>query len=120
VAAYFRRTFKTYSTISGRRFVSDLRDALAKCYLTKMPSYNSIFDYLKMTSLTPYLKQLITESAMPLQPIETAFAADSSGFSTTRFVRWFDVKYGGNEDWHEWLKIPLSAASKHISWRVSN
>jgi transposase len=60
-----------------------------------------------MESLTPYLKHLIAESAMPLKPIETAFATDSSGFSTTRFVRWFDVKYGGNEDWHDWIKMHL-------------
>ncbi len=55
----FAATYKTYATVSGRRFVSDLRDALAKGYLTKMPSYNSIFDYFKMESLTPYLKHLI-------------------------------------------------------------
>ena len=60
-----------YATVSGRRFVSDLRDALAKGYLSKMPSYNSIFDYFKMESLTPYLKQLITECALPLKSIES-------------------------------------------------
>ena len=38
--------------------------------------YNSIFDYLKMESLTPYLKQLIAESALPLKSIETDFAID--------------------------------------------
>ena len=68
-----------------------------------------------MESLTPYLKQLITESAMPLQPIEEKFAVDSSGFSTTRFVRWFDVKYGNTEDWHDWLKMHLICGVKtHI------
>lgn len=94
--------------MSGRRFVSELREALAKGYLSKMPSYNSIFDYLKMESLTSYLKHLIAESAMPLKPIETSFAVDSSGFSTTRFQRWFDVKYGNNEDWHEWIKMHIT------------
>ncbi len=84
-----------------------MRDALAKGYVSKLPSFNSIFDYLQMESLTPYLKYLITESALPLKSIETDFAVDSSGFSTTRFVRWFDVKYGNNEDWHEWIKMHL-------------
>jgi transposase len=84
-----------------------LRDALAKGYVSKLPSFNSIFDYLQSESLTPYLKYLIAESAMPLKSIETSFATDSSGFSTTRFVRWFDVKYGGNEDWHDWIKMHL-------------
>ena len=88
----FAAAFKTYSTVSGRRFVSDLRDAKAKGYLSKMPSYNSIFDYLKMESLTPHLKELIAQSSLPLKSIEKDFAVDSSGFSTTRFVRWFDVK----------------------------
>src|SRR5258708_7184104 len=111
----FSATYKTYSTVSGRRFVSDLCDAKAKGYLSKMPSYNSIFDYLKMESLTPYLKHLIAESSLPLKSIETAFAVDSSGFSTTRFVRWFDVKYGGNEDWHDWIKMHLMCGtSTHI------
>lgn len=111
----FSATFRTYSTVSGRRFVSELREALAKGYLSKMPSYNSIFDYLKMESLTSYLKHLIAESAMPLKPIETAFAVDSSGFSTTRFQRWFDVKYGNNEDWHEWIKMHITCGvTTHI------
>jgi hypothetical protein len=66
-------------------------------------------------ALTPYLKQLIAESAQPLQSIETDFAVDSSGFSTTNYVRWFDVKYGGNEDWRDWLKMHLMCGVKtHI------
>jgi transposase len=111
----FAATYKTYATVSGRRFVSDLRDALAKGYLSKMPSYNSIFDYLQMESITPYLKQLIAESSLPLKSIETDFAVDSSGFSTTRFVRWFDVKYGGTEDWHDWVKMHImSGVRTHV------
>ena len=111
----FSATYKTYSTVSGRRFVSDLRDAKAKGYLSKMPSYNSIFDYLKMESLTPYLKELIAQSSLPLKSIETDFAVDSSGFSTTSYVRWFDVKYGKDEDWHDWIKMHLMCGtSTHI------
>jgi trans-aconitate methyltransferase len=62
--------------VSGRRFVSELREALSKGYLSKMPSYNSIFDYLQTDSLTPYLKYLIAESAQPLKSIEESFAVD--------------------------------------------
>jgi transposase len=111
----FAAAYKTYTAVSGRRFVSDLRDALAKGYISKMPSYNSVFDYFKMESLTPYLRELITASAMPLQSIETEFAVDSSGFSTTNYVRWFSVKYGGTEDWHDWVKMHLMCGVKtHI------
>src|ERR1051325_398646 len=66
----FAVTFKVYSGMSARRFASDMRDALAKGYVSKLPSFNSIFDYLQNESLTPYLKYLITESALPLKSIE--------------------------------------------------
>src|SRR5215203_4117855 len=78
----FAAAYKTYTAVSARRFTSDLRDALAKGYISKLPSYNSIFDYFQMESVTPYLRQLITQSALPLQSIEEDFAVDSSGFST--------------------------------------
>lgn len=111
----FAVTFKTYAGMSSRRFASDMRDALAKGYLSKLPSFNSFFDYLQMESLTPYLKQLITESSLPLKSIEQDFAVDSSGFSTTSYMRWFDVKYGGNENWHNWIKVHLMCGtSTHI------
>src|SRR6266700_2292087 len=35
------------------------------------------------------------------------FAADSSGFTTSRFVRWFDHKYGTVRQQHEWVKVHL-------------
>jgi transposase len=107
----FAVTYKTYSMLSSRRFASDIRDALAKGYVSRSIHFNSIFDYLQMESLTPYLKQLIAESARPLQSIETDFAVDSSGFSTTNYVRWFDVKYGNN-DWHDWIKMHLMCGVK--------
>jgi transposase len=111
----FTVTYKTYSTMSSRRFASDMRDALAKGYVSKLPSFNSVFDYLQDATLTPYLKYLIAESALPLKSVEETFAVDSSGFSTSRFVRWFDVKYGNNEDWHDWIKMHLTCGvSTHI------
>jgi transposase len=108
----FAVTYRTYTMMSARRFTSDRRDALAKGYVSKAPSFNSVFHYLQMESLTSYLKQLITESAKPLQSIETDFAVDSSGFSTSTYVRWFDVKYGKNEDWHDWVKMHLMCGVK--------
>lgn len=55
---------------------------------------------------------MIAESAKPLQSIETDFAVDSSGFSTTNYVRWFDVKYGNNEDLQNWVKLNLMCGVK--------
>jgi Transposase DDE domain len=46
-------------------------------------------------------------SSLPLKGIENNFAVDSSGFSTCRFVRWFNKKYGREIDNREWVKVHL-------------
>lgn len=108
----FASTFKVYSTVSGRRFQSDLQEARRRGFLLQIPSYNSVFRYLEAESLTPYLYQLIALSAQPLKSIESDFAVDSSGFSTGQFMRWLDVKYGKEEDRRMWLKVHLMCGVK--------
>ena len=76
--------------MSARRFMSDLRDAQVKGYLHTIPRFNSILNYLDNPILTPILRALITESSLPLKTVEADFAVDSSGFTTSRFIRWFD------------------------------
>ena len=50
---------------------------------------------------------LIVESSLPLKAVESDFAVDSSGFTTSRFIRWFDHKYGAVRQQHEWVKVHL-------------
>jgi transposase len=103
----FSACFKVFSTVSGRRFMSDLSDGHAKGHVSRMPHYNSIFRYLENEKLTPILTQLIERSSLPLTAIEQDFAADSTGFTTSRFHRWFDHKYGGERREHDWVKVHL-------------
>lgn len=108
----FAAAFKVYSTVSGRRFISDLREAQGRGYLSKTPHFNSISNYLELESMTPYLKQLISESSSPLKAIESDFAADSSGFATGQFSRWFDAKYGEPMKQHDWIKVHVMCGVK--------
>lgn len=103
----FAATFKVYSTVSGRRFSCDLADAHAKGYLTRLPHYNSVFRAFEAPELTPILRALIERSALPLKGVETSFAVDSSGFSTTTYTRWFNEKYGREMEAHDWFKVHL-------------
>jgi len=96
----------------GRRFATDLREAKQRGHLSRLPHYNSVFNYLESEALTPYLNELITLSAVPLKSIESDFAVDSSGFSTGQFMRWLDVKYGTKEDRRQWLKLHLMVGVK--------
>lgn len=110
----FSAAFKVYSTVSARRFMCDLKDAEAKGYISKLPCYNSIFNYFDDEALTPYLKMLIEESALPLQAIESSFAVDSSGFSTSRFVQWVQAKHHDPKllERRDWVKVHLMCGVK--------
>jgi transposase len=66
-----------------------------------------VSNYLVKPELTDILKSLIMTSSLPLRAIETDFAVDSSGFSTCRYVRWFNKKYGRETDNREWVKVHL-------------
>jgi transposase len=110
--AVFSIVFKVYSTVSQRRFVSDLREAHRRGHIAKVPHFNSISNYLENPELTPILHSLITESSLPLRSVETDFAADSSGFSTCRFTRWFDIKYGVTKQKQDWVKCHLMCGVK--------
>jgi transposase len=110
--AVFSGCFKVYSTMSARRFISDLRDAQVKGYLHTVPHFNSILNYLDNPILTPILRALITESSLPLKTVEADFAVDSSGFTTSRFIRWVDHKYGVVRQQHAWVKVHLMCGVK--------
>lgn len=100
----FCAVFKTYSTFSGRRSMSDLRDCAARGYISRAPHYNSVFNYLEDATLTPILKMLVEESATPLKAVESDFAVDSTGFTTHDYIRWYDAKYGKERAEHGYLK----------------
>jgi transposase len=110
--AVFSVAFKVYSTMSQRRFMSDLREAHSRGFISKVPHFNSISNYLENPDLTPILFDLITKSSLPLKSVETDFAVDSSGFTTCRYTRWFDHKYGQVRQQHDWVKCHLICGVK--------
>jgi transposase len=89
----FCAAYKVYSGFSSRRFISDLQIAKERGYVSKVPHFNSVSNYMEMESLTPYLRALIIESSKPLAAIEFDFAVDSSGFATGRNTHWVDTKW---------------------------
>lgn len=54
--------------------------------------------------MTPILTKLIIATSLPLREIESDFAVDSTGFTSSRFHRWFDHKYGQVRQEHDWVK----------------
>ena len=87
--------------------MTDLRIAHSKGFISKTPHFNTIFHYFEDSNLTPIVRELIARSSLPRKDVETKFAVDASGFSTSRFVRWFDQKYGTLREEYDWVKVHL-------------
>ena len=69
--------------------------------------FNSVLNALENDALTPILHRLIQLSSLPMRSVETTFAPDSSGLCTSRFIRYYDVKYGVTREEAEWVKVHL-------------
>src|SRR5215211_4897980 len=104
---FFAVAYKVYVGFSARRFTSDLKDAYAKGLIGNAAHFNSVNRYIASPELTEPLKALVAASSLPLKAVESDFAVDSSGFSTSRFVRWYNKKYGREVDNREWVKCHL-------------
>lgn len=110
--AVFAAVFKVYSTISARRFMTDLKDSHEKGFMERCPHYNSVFKIMESPELTEILTDMIVRAALPLKSVETNFAIDSSGFSTSRFTKWYDHKYGTVRQEHDWVKAHIIVGVK--------
>ena len=100
---------KVYTKFPARRSMSDLEVAYDRGFISRLPGYNTILNYFGMKDLTRYLEQLITESSLPLKAVERDLAVDSSGFSTSNFGRYVDLRYGKADviDRRKWIKVHL-------------
>jgi transposase len=103
----FAVAFKVYTTMSGRRASTDMRDARDKGHLSRSPQYSRVSRFMEDKAMTPILMGLIGESAKPLRSVESDFVVDSSGFATSRFVRWYDHKYGVVKQKYDWVKCSV-------------
>ncbi len=89
---------------SGRRAV--------KGYIGRVPHFNAVFKVLESEATTPVLQALIAATASPLRALESNFAVDSSGFSSSRFDRWYDHKFGDIKIQRAWVKAHIMCGVK--------
>jgi transposase len=108
----FACAFKVYCGLSTRRFACDLSDAHGRGYLSRPLHHSKVCHFFADADLTPVLRGLVLRSALPLRAVEIDFAVDSTGFSTSKFVRWYDEKYGVKRSGHDWVKVHIATGVK--------
>src|SRR3989339_693759 len=82
----------------------EIKIAEQRKLITKTPHFNSLLNYYSDFEITELLKKLIVITALPLKNIETDFAVDSSGFSTSLYDRWLNVRTQKVERRRHWKK----------------
>ncbi len=92
--------------------MSDIKIAKEMGLVENVPCYSSLSNFMNRKEIKEILEELITISSLPLREIEKDFAVDSSGFSTSRFGRWFDYKWGKERKTKIWIKAHLCSGTK--------
>jgi hypothetical protein len=108
----FSACLKVYSGDSARRFSGELQEACEAGFIRQTPHFNSVLNVLDDKETTPVLKDLVRVSALPLSKVETKIAIDSTGFSSCKFVRWTDEKYGQPMKKAVWVKAHCAIGCK--------
>lgn len=101
-----------YSGDSAFRAHSDVKEAATNGFIADVAHPNTILRYLAKPELTPILINLVETSAAPLKAVEENFAIDSTGFSTTSYVRYFDHKHGKDRRVKKWIKLHAAVGVK--------
>jgi transposase len=108
----FGMLLKVYEVKNSRAMPEILNEVLDKKYLSETFCYNTISNYFQKDWVTSILSELVTVSSLPLAAVETSFSVDSSGFGVSNKTTWQNVKYGNNEEWHQWVKAHIICGNK--------
>lgn len=108
----FCLALKTYTKLSSRRLNSDLEIAKQNSFISEVPHFTTLMNYLEKSGLTDALQELIKLSALPTKELETEFAIDSTGFSSNQFGRWFNYKYNKETVCRNWIKAHVMIGTK--------
>ena len=108
----YASALKVYSGFSLRRFESMMEVAQERGHVQETCSYATVSNYMNKPEVAELLHELIALSSAPLSTVETEFAIDSSGFSTSRFGRYYDYKHGQEQKYRKWVKAHLCCGVK--------
>ena len=112
----FCMVLKVYFGKSAGLINSTLRTYQKLGYIQKVPSKATLMNYFNDKRLLKLLPKLIELSALPISRFEeiqeVSFAVDSSGFSTSKFGRWFDHKYDKEIEKREYRKGHIMIGTK--------
>ena len=100
----FALVMKEYLQTSSRRVQSDLKMFAMSGFIESEIPFNTLLDHLNKRDLREFILELIEIASLPMRKIEVDFAIDSTGFSTSRYKTFFNMKHRGEGRWREYRK----------------
>lgn len=88
----FSMLVKIYNKNSSRRTISDLELLKKFGYINEVPCFSTLMNYFNNKDFQQILEKIIELSALPFKEVESDFASDATGFSSSQFGRWFNHK----------------------------
>ncbi len=101
-----------YCGFSGRRAISDLESLKERKLISRTPHFNTIFNMFKELKMMKLLSELVEITSMPLRMFEENFVIDSTGFSTSNFERWFNIRTQSETKKRSWMKVHLICGAR--------
>jgi transposase len=101
-----------YSRFSSRRAISDIELAKRRNLLSKTPHFTSVMNMFKLPHMTNILCDLVEITSMPMRMFEEHFSIDSSGFSTSMFERWVDMRTQKPAKIRAWKKVHIISGAR--------
>ncbi len=108
----FAAVLKVFSEKSARRFNGELEEARERGLIEQVPHFTSVLNVFDKEEVTPLLKSMIETTSLPLQAIESDFAIDSTGFSTTTYNQWLVNKHGAPKRYAKFVKAHFCTGVK--------
>lgn len=109
----FALILKTFTNLSARRLHSELEFAKQLGYIKHVLHFTVLMKYLGSAELAILLKELLKLSSLPIKQMSSkTFSADSTGYSTSQFSRWFDYKYDKEKVMKDWIKCHIMIENK--------
>jgi len=98
---------KVFNNFSSRRTVFELQMAYALGYISRIPHFNSVNNYLNNSGIQKYFEELYKLLASPMIQLENNFAVDATGFSTLNKNRWMDLRFGKKGNVRDYKKLHI-------------
>ena len=109
----FLSVLKSQKKDPGRDFQTEIELAYRDGLIQSTLRWPTVGKYLADPKMTPLFKALVTISALPCRQVETKYAIDASGMSTSMYESWQKEKYGkGKKRKRQWVKVHVMVGTR--------